>query len=95
VGTLHPATLVRPIRQPLKAILDIMAYGNHDGQPIMDPAIRQLFCRTGLLKSDWYRRRMIAKQQRDIEHWQTHSSLWIAVSRINGKNAVVRFYLHL
>jgi len=55
---------------PLKAILDIMAYGNHNGKPITDPEIRQLFCRTGLLNSDWYGRRLIAKQQRDIGHWK-------------------------
>lgn len=56
---------------PLKAVLDIMAYGNHEGKQITDPEIRRLFSREELLKSEWYRRRLVAKQLRDIEHWKT------------------------
>jgi len=56
---------------PLKAVLDIMAHGNHEGKQITDPEIRRLFSREELLKSEWYRRRLVAKQLRDIEHWKT------------------------
>ena len=56
---------------PLKAVLDIMAHGNHEGKQITAPEIRRLFSREELLKSEWYRRRLVAKQLRDIEHWKT------------------------
>jgi hypothetical protein len=55
---------------PLRAVLDIMAYGEHHGKTIDDPQIRHLFTRQSLLESDWYQRRLAAKQRRDIAHWQ-------------------------
>jgi hypothetical protein len=55
---------------PLRAILSIMAYGNYEGKGINDPEIREMFTRESLLASDWYRRRLWAKQRRDIEHWK-------------------------
>jgi len=56
---------------PLKAILNIMAYGQHEGKQITDPEIRVLFSREELLNSEWYQRRLVAKQLRDIAHWKT------------------------
>jgi hypothetical protein len=56
---------------PLRAALDIMVHGEHNGKTIDDPEVRQLFSRESLLSSDWYRRRLDAKQQRDIAHWKS------------------------
>ena len=55
---------------PLKAILDIMATGEHQGKTIDHPDIRDLFTRDSLLASDWYRERLQEKKQRDIRHWR-------------------------
>ncbi len=55
---------------PLRAVLSIMAYGDFEGKTIADPDVRKLFTRGCLLSSDWYRRRLAAKKQRDIEFWQ-------------------------
>jgi hypothetical protein len=55
---------------PLRAVLSIMAYGDFEGKTIADPEVRKLFTRGFLLSSDWYRRRLAAKKQRDIEFWQ-------------------------
>ena len=50
----------------LKIILHVMAYGNFDGKQLDDPEIRAMFTREAVLKSDWYKKRLVTKQQRDI-----------------------------
>ncbi|MFG0262444.1 MAG: hypothetical protein ACF788_08640, partial [Novipirellula sp. JB048] len=55
---------------PLQAILNIMAYGDHEGKTACDPEIRELFTRDALLNSEWYARRLKKKQDRDIQHWK-------------------------
>jgi hypothetical protein len=55
---------------PLRAVLSVMAYGHYEGKELSDPQVRQLFTRDALLSSAWYRRRLEAKQRRDIQHWQ-------------------------
>ena len=55
---------------PLQAILNIMAHGDHNGKTIADPEIREMFTREALLQSDWYRRRLATKKDRDIAHWK-------------------------
>ncbi len=55
---------------PLRAVLSIMACGEYEGKKITDPEVRDLFTRQSLLQSDWYRRRLTAKKQQDIQHWQ-------------------------
>jgi phosphoenolpyruvate carboxykinase (diphosphate) len=57
---------------PLKAILNIMAYGHYDGKTLDDPELRKLFDRDSMLKSDWYRDRLLNKQLGDIALWQKH-----------------------
>ena len=52
---------------PLKAIIYIMAYGEYDGKTIDDPEIRKMFTRDYVLASDWYKERLVIKQQRDIQ----------------------------
>ncbi|WP_404308573.1 hypothetical protein [Neorhodopirellula lusitana] len=55
---------------PLRAVLDIMVHGEHNGHTIDSPEVRKLFDREALISSDWYARRLQAKQARDIRHWQ-------------------------
>ena len=50
----------------LKIILHVMAYGNYEGKTLDDPEIRAMFTREAVLKSDWYKKRLVTKQQRDI-----------------------------
>ncbi|MFH0736513.1 MAG: hypothetical protein V1773_17970 [bacterium] len=51
---------------PLKALLNIMAYGNYQGKLIEDDEIRSLFTLKGLLESEWYNDRLLNKQLNDI-----------------------------
>jgi hypothetical protein len=57
---------------PLKVLLTIMARGSYEGKTERDPEIRQLFTRESMLSSDWYKERLITKQQRDIALWERH-----------------------
>jgi hypothetical protein len=57
---------------PLKALLQIMAYGHADGMRIDDPKLRNMFTREYLRDSAWYQERLLTKQQRDIELWERH-----------------------
>jgi hypothetical protein len=57
---------------PLRALLTIMAKGSFEGKDAHDPGIRAMFTLDYLLASDWYRRRLLAKQQRDIAMWKRH-----------------------
>ncbi len=57
---------------PLKALLHIMASGAFEGKDATHPEIRAMFTRDYLLASDWYRERLVLKQQRDIALWKRH-----------------------
>jgi phosphoenolpyruvate carboxykinase (diphosphate) len=57
---------------PLKALIHIMATGTFEGKTVDDPAVRNLFDRKVVLSSDWYRERLMIKQQRDTSLWQQH-----------------------
>jgi hypothetical protein len=57
---------------PLRAVLHVMAYGHYNGKSIKDPEIRAMFTRESLLKSKWYRNRLIKKQTREITLWNQH-----------------------
>jgi hypothetical protein len=57
---------------PLKALLTIMAEGEFEGKDVHHPEIRAMFKREALLSSDWYKKRLQVKQQRDIRLWQRH-----------------------
>ncbi len=56
----------------LQAVLKIMVDGHWNGHTIDAPEVRNLFCRDAMLQSDWYRRRLIAKQKVDIRLWSRH-----------------------
>lgn len=49
----------------LKIILHVMAYGHYENKSILDPEVRKMFSREQLLKSDWYKERLVTKKQRD------------------------------
>jgi hypothetical protein len=57
---------------PLAALLHIMAHGDYEGMTVSDPRVREMFTREHLLASDWYRRRLLTKQQRDVALWRRH-----------------------
>jgi len=57
---------------PLKALLNIMANGDYEGKDAHHPEVRKLFDREHVLSSDWYKKRLLTKQQRDIQLWQRH-----------------------
>jgi hypothetical protein len=57
---------------PLAALLHIMACGHYQGMTAEDERVRQLFERETMLESDWYRRRLRAKQSRDVSLWTRH-----------------------
>jgi hypothetical protein len=59
---------------PLQALLKIMVEGNYEGKNRMHPDIRKLFTRDYVLGSDWYRNRLLLKQQRDIAFWTSNIS---------------------
>ncbi len=51
-----------------------MVHGHWNGKGITDPSVRALFTRDSLLASDWYRRRLQVKQERDIALWTRHAA---------------------
>lgn len=57
---------------PLKALLHIMAHGEHEGMTAQSPELRQMFTREALLESDWYHARLKTQQRRDQALWQKH-----------------------
>ena len=57
---------------PIKALLNIMAYGHYEGKSITDPRVRGLFTREAVLAIPWYRERLLAKQRQDIALWKRH-----------------------
>jgi len=59
---------------PLQAVLHIMADGLYKGKTIDDPSIREMFSIEYLLQSDWYKERLIIKQQRDAALWKMNKN---------------------
>ncbi len=57
---------------PIQALLHIMAYGQFEGKDIRHPDIRRMFTREQVLASDWYKKRLIAKQKVDMALWTRH-----------------------
>ena len=52
---------------PLQALLRIMVDGQYEGKDRDHADVRRLFTREYVLGSDWYHKRLLLKQQRDIE----------------------------
>ncbi|SNR32255.1 hypothetical protein SAMN06265371_101249 [Lutibacter agarilyticus] len=59
---------------PLKILLHIMAYGTYEGKEISDPSLRAYFDRDYVLNSEWYKERLLIKQQKDIKFYQKQIS---------------------
>ena len=55
---------------PLKILLSIMAYGEYEGKKISDPELRKQFDRELVINSDWYKERLLRKQQIDIDFFK-------------------------
>jgi hypothetical protein len=56
---------------PLRALLEIMAYGQSQGRTIGDPDFRALFTYESLVASDWYQARIDRFVAREKEHLST------------------------
>ena len=66
---------------PLRALLSIMAHGNHEGKDVHHPDVRRLFTRESVLTSDWYGHRLAAKQRVEERLWRRHLATldaWLA-----------------
>jgi hypothetical protein len=59
---------------PLAAVLHCMVHGHWNGKLISDPTVRALFTRDALVASDWYKRRLTVKQERDVALWTRHTA---------------------
>jgi hypothetical protein len=57
---------------PLKALLHIMANGNFEGKDLNSPEVRDLFKYENVIESDWYKARILTKQQSDISLFASH-----------------------
>lgn len=57
---------------PLRALLHIMAHGHYEGKDLSSPEVRALFTRDALLRSDWYKARLLMKQEREVALWTRH-----------------------
>ena len=56
---------------PLKIVLHMMAYGNYEGKEMSDPELRRYFEREYVINSDWYKERLLLKQQKDIRFYKS------------------------
>lgn len=57
---------------PLRALLHIMVYGEYNGHGLDSPLIRVLFTYENMIESDWYKERLMAKQQGDVALYNSH-----------------------
>jgi len=79
---------------PIKALLHIMVYGNYNGKSLNDPEIRDMFKRENVLKSDWYRARLVNQQKKDIAKITKDIEYVSAyISDARNKDVVVRLKL--
>ncbi|MBI9041176.1 MAG: hypothetical protein JEY78_07265 [Lutibacter sp.] len=62
-GSVHAAI------PPLKILLHIMAYGHYEGKDMSNTELRSYFERDYVIDSDWYKERLILKQQKDIRFY--------------------------
>lgn len=56
---------------PLRALLHMMAYGQHEGRTLADPGFRALFTRDAVLNSPWYERRIETQRRRERDFLRT------------------------
>ena len=80
---------------PLQALVTIMINGTFEGKDRNHPEFRQMFTREYVINSDWYKKRLVLKQERDIEFW-TKNIAYIqnVIGMKNHKEAVERLNLN-
>ena len=76
---------------PLKALLNIMAHGVHEGKTLDSKEIRDMFTYEYLIESDFYAERLTRKQIQDVQLWENHihyleNTLAQFGDRIEGKS---------
>jgi hypothetical protein len=72
---------------PLRALLSILAHGAYEGKEARHPDIRRLFTLESLRTSEWYRKRLTAKQHVDERLWHRHIAArgaWLAENAAAG-----------
>jgi hypothetical protein len=79
---------------PLKALLHIMAYGEYEGKTLDSPEIRKMFSYDYAVSSDWYKARILAKQQTDISLYAAHIRYIEKIIR-DDQNLSEEMYNHL
>ncbi|MDB5103547.1 MAG: hypothetical protein JWP91_1236 [Fibrobacteres bacterium] len=57
---------------PLRALLHIMAKGSWEGLTLKSPELRKMFTAGEMLKSSWYRARLVRQQEKDKSLWTRH-----------------------
>ncbi|HKP95285.1 MAG TPA: hypothetical protein VJ385_05965, partial [Fibrobacteria bacterium] len=57
---------------PLQALLHIMAKGSWQGLTLRSPELRKMFTAGEMLKSGWYRARLVRQQEKDKVLWARH-----------------------
>ncbi|MFV0289539.1 MAG: hypothetical protein ACK5IJ_01370 [Mangrovibacterium sp.] len=67
-GLLNDGTVER-LCPPLKALVHTMVHGTYKGMTRNDAKFREMFTAEAVLNSDWYKERLVAKQQKDIALW--------------------------
>lgn len=79
---------------PLRALLHIMRDDKYQGKGLSHPDVRALFTREHLLGSDWYKARLKAKQQVDVQLWTRHvASLQAFLKKPNYREESTRLGL--
>lgn len=57
---------------PLQALLHIMVHGSYEGMCLDNAGLRAMFTRESVLASDWYKRRLRVRQERELALWRRH-----------------------
>lgn len=66
----------------------MMAYGHFEGKEMSDPELRGYFERDYIIKSDWYKERLILKQQKDL-HFYTKQVKYLESFIANSNNQLL------
>lgn len=59
---------------PLRVLIHMMAHGHYEGKDMSDPELRKMFERDEVIQSDWYRERLVRKQEIDTDYYEKRIS---------------------
>ncbi|MDA3879296.1 MAG: hypothetical protein PF436_02810 [Prolixibacteraceae bacterium] len=80
---------------PLQALVSIMVDGDYKGMKRDNQVFREMFTRESVLKSEWYKKRLVCKQQKDIAYWEKSIAyLEETIQQLNYKEAAERMNLN-